>query len=398
MEVFLFMEIKIFMEFIQELVLILLTSTVLGQIFVRFDMPAVIGELLAGVLLGTAVLNWVRPSNLISVFSQIGVILLMTLAGMESDINLLKKCFKVSFCVASVGVILPIILMGIASYLYGVKPLEAILIGIIFSATSVSISAIVLEEKHQLHSIAGTTILGAAVVDDILSVIVLGLFTTLSQGTGNKQSTNNIMVNTIIQLLFFSLLYLLYKFVPYLKVLFLRIKNNQIVNIIYLLLIFTVSWIAEAVGLSAIIGAYFCGLAIRQLENYKKVYKAISNIGYEMFIPIFFVNIGLMLTFKNFYKELVFILIMIILAIASKFWAGKYTSRILGLSKSSSDIVGAGIISRGEVALIVAQMGCNSRLLSENIYSSLIIVIVVTTILSPIILNYFIKKANSDVD
>lgn len=204
MEVFLSMEIKIFMEFIQELVLILLTSTVLGQIFVRFDMPAVIGELLAGVLLGTAVLNWIRPSNLISVFSQIGVILLMALAGMESDINLLKKYFKTSFCVASVGVILPIILMGIGSYLYGVKPLEAILIGIIFSATSVSISAIVLEEKHQLHSIAGTTILGAAVVDDILSVIVLSLFTTFSQGTGNKQPTNSIMINTIIQLLFFS--------------------------------------------------------------------------------------------------------------------------------------------------------------------------------------------------
>ncbi|MCT7869456.1 MAG: cation:proton antiporter, partial [Lactobacillus crispatus] len=157
------------MHFLGQLILILLTTVLLGQLFARFNMPAVIGQLLSGILLGPAILNWVKPNDIISLFSEFGVILLMFLAGLESDLDLLKKYFKLSFTVATVGVILPVVFMGLASYFFGMRPLEALFIGIVFAATSVSISVVVLQEAHQLHTRAGTAILGAAVVDDILA-------------------------------------------------------------------------------------------------------------------------------------------------------------------------------------------------------------------------------------
>ncbi|WP_333588972.1 cation:proton antiporter, partial [Lactobacillus acetotolerans] len=179
------------MYFLGELILILLTTVLLGQLFARFNMPAVVGELLSGIVLGPALLNWVKPNDIISLFSQFGVILLMFLAGLESDLDLLKKYFKLSFTVAGIGVILPVVFMGLASYAFGMKPLEAIFIGIVFAATSVSISVVVLKEAHQLQTRAGTAILGAAVVDDILAVIVLSLFTTFSHEGGKSGITNN---------------------------------------------------------------------------------------------------------------------------------------------------------------------------------------------------------------
>ena len=118
------------MHFLGQLILILLTTVLLGQLFARFNMPAVIGQLLSGILLGPAILNWVKPNDIISLFSEFGVILLMFLAGLESDLDLLKKYFKLSFTVATVGVILPVVFMGLASYFFGMRPLEALLSGL----------------------------------------------------------------------------------------------------------------------------------------------------------------------------------------------------------------------------------------------------------------------------
>lgn len=172
------------MEFIGQLILVLLMTTLLGQVFARFNWPPVIGQLLSGILLGPALLGWIQPNETMTLFSDIGVIMLMFLAGMESDLDLLKKYFKISFTVATVGVILPILFVGGASMLFRMQFLEALFIGIVFAATSVSISVEVLRDTGKLQTKAGTAILGAAVVDDILAVIVLSLFTTFSHEGG----------------------------------------------------------------------------------------------------------------------------------------------------------------------------------------------------------------------
>lgn len=244
------------MHFLGELILILLTTVLLGQLFARFNMPAVIGQLLSGILLGPAILNWIHPNEIISLFSEFGVILLMFLAGLESDLDLLKKYFKLSFTVASVGVILPVIFMGLASYFFGMRPLEALFIGIVFAATSVSISVVVLQEANQLHTRAGTAILGAAVVDDILAVVVLSLFTTFSHEGGKSGLTNNFFLNILIEIVYFVVVWIIFKFIaPYFMKVSEKISVDYSVVIGSLVLALTMAWAADFVGLSAVVGA-----------------------------------------------------------------------------------------------------------------------------------------------
>lgn len=389
-------------HFLGELILILLATTLMGQLFSRLNMPAVIGQLLSGILLGPAILNLVKPNEIISLFSEFGVILLMFLAGLESDLDLLKKYFKLSFTVASIGVILPVVFTGVACLVFGMKPLEALFIGIVFAATSVSISVVVLQEARQLHTRAGTAILGAAVVDDILAVVVLSLFTTFSHEGGNSGLTNNFLLNLLIEVAYFGVVWAIYKFVaPYFMYAAERMDVDYSVVIGSLVLALTMAWAADFVGLSAVVGAFFGGLAIRQTPQYKEVNSSVTAIGYSIFIPVFFVNIGLSMTFASFIKDILFIVVMTVLALLSKFWAGKYSSELFGFTKNEGNIVGAGMISRGEVALIVAQIGISHHLFPEDIYSSLILVIIVTTVLSPFILNHYIKKstvANTELE
>ncbi|MBD5429430.1 cation:proton antiporter [Lactobacillus sp.] len=384
------------MHFLGELILILIITTLLGQLFARFNLPPVIGQLLSGIVLGPAILGWVHPSNTISLFSEFGVILLMFLAGLESDLDLLKKYFKLSFTVAGIGVILPVIFMGLASWGFGLQPLESLFIGIVFAATSVSISVEVLKDADKLHSRAGTAILGAAVVDDILAVIVLSLFTTFSHEGGKSGLTNNFFLNILIEALYFVVVWAIYKFVaPYFMKLAEKVEVNYAVVIASLVLALTMAWAADFVGLSAVVGAFFGGLAIRQTPQYKEVNSSVSAIGYSIFIPVFFADIGLSMTFASFIKDIWFILAMTVLAVLSKYWAGKYSSEMFGFTPLEGSIVGAGMVSRGEVALIVAQIGISHHLFPTDIYSSIILVIIVTTVLSPFILNFFIKKQDA---
>lgn len=381
------------MEFLGELILILLASTLLGQLFSRFNMPAVIGQLLSGILLGPAILGWVKSGDIISLFSEFGVILLMFLAGLESDLNLLKKYFKLSFTVAFIGVLLPVIFIGGACLLFSIKPLEALFIGIVFAATSVSISVVVLKEANQLHTRAGSAILGAAVVDDILAVITLSLFTTFSHEGGKSGLTDNFGINLAIEVLYFGAVWIVFKFVaPYFMKAAEKLDVNYSVVIASLVLALSMAWAAEFVGLSDVVGAFFGGLAIRQTPQYKEVNSSVSAIGYSVFIPVFFADIGLSMTFSSLIRDFWFIIVMTILAILSKFWAGKFSSQAFGFTKNEGNIVGAGMISRGEVALIVAQIGISHHLFPADIYSSLILVIIVTTVISPFILNHYINK------
>lgn len=381
------------MEFIGQLIIVLLATTLLGQIFARFNWPPVIGQLLSGILIGPAVLGWVHESSTMTLFSDIGVIMLMFLAGMESDLDLLKKYFKISFTVAAVGVILPIIFMGIASLCFGMKFLEALFIGIVFAATSVSISVEVLRDSNQLQTKAGTAILGAAVVDDILAVITLSLFTTFSHEGGKSGLTNNFFLNLLFEALYFVFVWVVYKFIaPKFMSLAEKISVNYSVVIASLVLALGMAWVAEFVGLSSVVGAFFGGLAIRQTPQEKEVNSSVSAIGYSVFIPVFFVNIGLAMTFDSFFEDIFFIIVMTVLAVLSKFWAGKFSSQAFGLTNLEGNIVGAGMVSRGEVALIVAQIGISNKLFPQDIYSSLILVIILSTIISPIMLNHFLKK------
>lgn len=381
------------MKFIGEIIIILVFTSLLGQIFIRLNLPAVVGQLISGIILGPALLGWIKPGHTIDLFAEIGVILLMFLAGLESDLGLLKKFFKPSITVAVLGVLLPVALVGTTTYFFGMNLIESLFIGIVFAATSVSISVEVLKDFDELSSKAGTTILGAAVVDDILAVVVLSLFTTFSHEGASSGITNSLFWNTLIEIGYFIVIWMIFKFVaPYFMRWAEKLALNYSVVIASLVLSLTLAFVADLIGLSAVVGAFFGGLAIRQTPQYHEVENAVSALGYSIFIPIFFASIGLSMTFNGISQDLLLIVVLTILALASKFYAGKLGTTLFHYDKRDANIVGSGMISRGEMALIIAQIGVSAKLFPMPVYSSIIIVIIVTTVLSPLIMNYYIKK------
>lgn len=377
------------MNYLLVLVLILLVAWLMGEAFERLQMPAVVGQLVGGFLLGPAVLNWVKPSSMIATFAELGVIVLMFLAGLESDLNLLKKYFKPSIVVAVLGIALPVISIYALGRFHALSTLESLFIGVIFAATSVSISVAVLKEMHALNTDAGVTILGAAVADDILSVLLLSAVVTIF-GVSDDGPQLSLPMIVGLQVLFFLLIWGLYYVVKKFPI---HIWKNwqSYVSLFALLFCLLMSGIAEDVQLSAITGAFFAGIIVSQTEYRKQVTVQVENFGMLLFVPIFFVNVGLNMQLGGIMNNVWLFIDLSLLAIITKFLGAYEGSRMFGFDYVSAAEVGAGMISRGEVGLIIAEMGLKSHLISENYYSTIIAAIVITTIVAPLILRPIIS-------
>ncbi|MGG5357732.1 MULTISPECIES: cation:proton antiporter [unclassified Enterococcus] len=379
------------MHFIGILCLILFATTIASHISRKLGIPAVIGQLLVGVLLGGAGLNWVHPDILVTDFSEIGVILLMFLAGLESDLSLLKKYFRPAILVAVFGIVLPVVLGWGTGLGFDVTQKEALFLGIILAATSVSISVEVLKELNVVNTKEGSTILGASVLDDILVVLVLSLNLTFL--TGESEGSVSLPILILEQIFYFILIFLLVKWIaPFLMRLSEKIYANSAVIIMSLVICLSMSYVADLVGLSAVIGAFFAGIAVSQTKVQKEVFHNIEALGYSVFIPVFFVSVGLEVTFDSIAERWFFILAFTIIAILSKLLGGYLGAKAAGFSSNSSLMVGSGMISRGEMALIILQIGQQSQLIEESYYSPLVLIILISTLVSPLVLKYFTKK------
>jgi monovalent cation:proton antiporter-2 (CPA2) family protein len=381
-----------FMAFIGTLCLILITTTLASHFSRRIGIPAVIGQLLAGVLLGSAGLHLVQTNELVHEFSEIGVILLMFLAGLESDLALLRKYFKPGLLVAVFGVILPLVFGLGTGEAFQVSFKESVFFGIILAATSVSISVEVLKELNVVNTKEGSTILGASVVDDILAVLILSLSIPFFTGGATNETPLSLLL--IEQVLYFVLIFALVKWIaPYLIQLAEKLFANAAIIITSLVICLGMSYLADFVGLSSVIGAFFAGIAVSQTRVKQEVMHNVEALGYAIFIPVFFVSIGLDVSFENFGEQLLFIVAFTIVAIVSKLFGGFLGSKIAGFETNSALMVGAGMISRGEMALVILQIGHQSNMIEPQYYSPLVIIILLSTLLSPLILKYFTKKA-----
>lgn len=376
------------MEFIGSLCLILVATALGGHLSARLNLPAVVGELLVGILLGPAVLNWVQPNNFIHFFSEIGVVILMFIAGLESDLSLLKRYIRPSTYVAAIGMIFPIIIAYLTGLYFHFSQLESLFLGVTFAATSVSISVVVLQEMKQLDSQEGTTILGAAVVDDILAVITLSVLISLSGGqVENQNSSQNLVLSPLLQLGFFILLFILGRWViPQLMKLSEKLLVPASETLVSLSLCLGLAYFADLTGLSSVIGAFFAGITIGQ-TNYKTLIdRNLEPIGYAVFIPVFFVSIGLKMTFTGIINDFGLFLILSIGGVISKLLGAGLGAKLAHFSWNSSWMIGSGMVSRGEMALIIAQLGLQSHLLSSDRYSAVIGAIIITTLVAPFLL------------
>jgi len=373
----------------------LLAAKVAGVLSMRIGMPSVFGELLVGLLLGPSVLSWITPNEAIDVMAEIGVVLLMFMAGMETDTVAMRAVGRPAFLAALGGVALPLVGGAGAMYAFGFDWQTGALIGSVLMATSVSISAQTLREMGQMRTQIGSVILGAAIIDDVLGVLIFAVVINVITGVGDLGMTLLKMT------LFFPIAWFVGdRLLPLLVRLEQRLPQREAALTILMALVLVYAWAAESLGsVAAITGAYVLGiLATRHLDAKHIAHDGTAIVGYAFFIPIFFVNIGLQVQAKDIFAAPMLIAIITIVAIVTKLIGGGLGARIGGMSWHPALTVGAGMVSRGEVALVLAGAALAAGAISGTIFSALIVMTLVTTLVTPPLLRWMMPKATPQTD
>lgn len=372
---------------IMQLAIILAASKIAGSLSVRLGQPSVLGKLLIGIVLGPSVLGLITDTEILKEFSQIGVILLMFIAGLETDINEFKASIKASSLVGVGGIIAPLGLGYIAGTILELSSLHAAFLGLLLSATSVSISVQALKEMNKLKSPEGATILGAAVIDDVLVIVSLAFLMSM------VGDTVNLSLVIFKKLLFFiSAIFIGIMVVPRFFKRFSRLKVTETIVSSALIICFTYAYLAEYTGVAAIIGSYIAGVAISMTDFKHEVFEKTETISYAIFVPVFFTLIGVAAEFIGISENLNLIILISILAILSKLIGAFLGAKIAGFSANSALGIGAAMVSRGEVALIIAAIGLESQLLTQNMFAVIVIVVLVTTIVTPPMMKLFFRQ------
>lgn len=368
---------------------LLLAATVIGaQIAARIKQPTVLGQLLAGIVIGPAVLNLAHHSHLIEALATVGVIFLMFLAGLETEIAEFKRVGKASAYTALGGVLLPFPGGYLTGHFFGLPDNTSIFLGLLLCATSVSISVSTLRELNLLRSREGATILGAAVTDDVLVMIMLAFVLSLL-GTGG---TANITLVIIKKIVFFGGAVLFgYRVLPALIKKASGLAIPEALTISSLVICLGFAAFSEMAGVAAIIGAYVAGLMLSLTLYREELMQKIDTVSYSFFVPIFFVSIGLSATVTNLGEHLWFILVLSTVATLTKWCGAALGARLAGYDWKKSSGIGAAMISRGEVALILAGIGLAGGLLEQELFTPVIIMILSTTLATPPLLKMSLK-------
>jgi monovalent cation:proton antiporter-2 (CPA2) family protein len=371
---------------ILQIAIILIASKIAGSISVRLGQPSVLGKLLIGIVLGPTVLGLVNETETLAELSQIGVILLMFIAGLETDLDEFKRTGKASTFVGFGGIIVPLVLGYFAGNLLHLNTIQSWFLGLLLSATSVSISVQALKEMNRLKTPEGTTILGAAVIDDVVVIIALAFLMSFS---GKDVHLTIVILQKV--LFFAGAILAGWKVVPWFLNKFVTLKVSETVISSALIICFVFAYFAEYTGVASIIGAYFAGVAISVTNFKQEVFEKVETISYSIFVPIFFTSIGITAEFSGITKNLALIAIISILAIASKLIGAAIGARAAGFGWNSSFGIGAAMVSRGEVALILASIGLESKLLSQDLFTVIVVVVLITTIATPPMMKWLFK-------
>lgn len=387
------------LELLAVLAIILVAAKAAGLIATRFGQPAVLGELSAGVILGPSALNllgldYFAQDNLketVFLMAELGVIFLMFLAGLETDLKEVNKVRRVAILAGTLGVVFPLVTGTLVSLPFGFSVREAMFIGIILSATSVSISARTLMELGVLQSRQGVSILAAAVIDDVLVILFLSFFIAFNVDQGTGEGAGALEIAAIIGrvLLFLAVAFVVGHFVlaPLARwSTNAAMSEGVIVTAIVVTLVF--AWFAEYVGEVALItGAFLAGIFLRRTEIHRLIDEKMRTIAYGFFVPIFFVGVGLSADATGFTAADIALLGAIsLVAVVSKIAGAGLGALLAGESVRSSAQIGTGMVSRGEVGLIVASIGLTQGLVDTNLFSVMVLMILITTLLTPIML------------
>jgi len=388
-------------EIFKDLAIIITAAKLMGLLARKCKVPQVVGEIIAGLLIGPSVLGIVKQTEFLSYMAEIGVILIMFSAGLETNLRDMIKTGPFALLVAVFGVFVPLVL-GTLLYMafYGFASIgtihfyKAVFIGVILTATSVGITVKALSELGKLKSHLGTAIVSAAIIDDIIGIIVLTV--VVGVGTNSSAGTGEIISVLLKTLLFFVFAIIVgivfYKIFKKLDTG--RHIHTQRIPIFGLALCMGLSYCAERYfGVADVTGAYLAGLILCNIHDADYIDRKMSISSYMMFGPVFFAGIGLKTNIEGITAAmLLFSICFVIVALIAKIVGCSLVSRLWGYSRTDSLIVGIGMMTRGEVALIVAQKGLSVGLLDPIYFTPVIILIIISSILTPIFLKILFNK------
>ena len=383
-------------EILRQLAIIIIFAKLFGLIARKLHAPQVAGEIIAGLLIGPSILGWVKSSEFLSGMAEIGVIMLMFNAGLGTNIHELKKSGLKATLIACAGVFVPLVcgtLLFMSFYGYDKigteKFYKALYIGTILTATSVSITVQTLKELGKLSSFVGTTVTSAAIIDDVIGIIVL----TVVIGFKDPSSkTSAVILQTLLFFVFASLAGFIFHKI--FKVFAKRYDHTRRIPIVGLALAFSFAYIAQKFfNVADITGAYIAGVILCSTKESSYISRKMDINSYMLFGPIFFASIGLQTNIRTIDTSIMlFSVAFVIVGMLSKIIGCAGMSRCLGFNKLNSLIIGCGMMTRGEVALIVAQRGLAAGLLEHEFFTSVILLIIVSSICTPLILKALYSK------
>jgi Kef-type K+ transport system membrane component KefB len=391
-----------FIHIIISLSILLFTAKLFAEIFQRLNMPIVLGELLAGIVVGPFALGGLPLFNgqalvvldeTIKHIGELSAIVILFIAGLEITPREFLKGGIASFTVGALGVIVPFFTGFIVFSMYGLNALETLLIATALTATSIAISIQVLSELGKMQSKEARLILGAAIVDDILAIAVLSVVITMVQ-TGNTTPDIVEIVFLIIKILILFAALLIGSIIIVPKILHRETlwKSQGSIEGITTAMFFATAGIAAYIGLSPIVGAFATGMAVASTKLIKQIEEYVHRLQF-IFAPLFFAIIGAQVDLRGINLNVLLITgIIVAIAVITKLVGCGLPSMIFLKDKTKSMRVGIGMISRGEVGLIVAGVGVSSGVLSSDIYTSIIIMVATTTIITPIWLKKIYQK------
>ena len=365
--------------------LILLTTKAFSIFMKRLHLPAVVGALLAGVLLGPAVFGLLEPNETISVMAEIGVILLLFTAGMETDIRQLRHSLKASLLISVLGVVVSLGGGFAVALLFGMQPFESFFLGVVIASMSTSITVEALQEMGKIKTKTGTALLGASLFDDILVIVLLAVIIGMDT-TGF--SFGNIGFTLLKIAAFFAFAigagYGVSKWFNYMYNKYGRMKRETLFALAYC---FFMAYLAELFGLADITGAYIAGIAFCNTRCEEYLETRTHELSYMFFTPVFLANIGLHTSFAGLDSRMVaFTAVFVIVAILAKVVGCGLGAKISRFTNRESLQVGVGMIARGEVSFIVAAKGIAIGYVSSLMFPSVIVVVLVTVLVTPLLL------------
>jgi Kef-type K+ transport system membrane component KefB len=390
-----------FLQLTLSLAIIILAAKAGGYIAVRLRQPAVLGELLAGLILGPTFIDLVHlpfvsdPELLheeINNLAALGVVFLMFMAGLEIELDEMIRSGWASLLSGTLGVIAPLLLGAVAALPFGYTGQTAWFIGITLTATSVSISAQTLLELGVLRTREGITLLGAAVVDDVLVLIVLSVFLALGGSAGGGESVLVVVAKMLLYLVLAAALgwFVLPRVVTWVD----RQPISEGLTAVVLFITLVFAWSAEVMGgLAAITGAFIAGVGLGRSHLRDKIESKMRIITYGFLVPIFFVSIGLEANLRAITGALLpFLIVLFLVAVLSKVIGAGLGARVAGLNNAESLRVGVGMISRGEVGLIVAGIGVRQGIISAEVFTVVVVLVLLTTLVTPLFLRYVFPR------